>query len=93
MTNLPVIICISILELIFTITTLVLASNIWDETRDDPLEEYDKKIKSLNKTENTILNKTTIVSDELSKLRKILPMGGRNSGQYLHRRTNCIWML
>ena len=67
MANLPVIICISILELIFTITTLVLANYICDETRDDPLEEYDKKIKNLNKTENTILNETTIVSDELSK--------------------------
>ena len=36
MTNLPVIICISILELIFTITTLVLASNIlkWTQLLD-----------------------------------------------------------
>ena len=68
--------CIStILGISFTITTLVLASKISDETKDDPLEEYDKKIKNLNKTENTTLIETIIANDELSKLSKFCQCG------------------
>ena len=74
--------CISnILGLAFTITSLILANKISDETLDDPLEKLDKRLESLfddddtDKTENTILEDTTIVSDELSKLSKFCQCG------------------
>ena len=76
--------CIStILGISFTITTLVLASKISDETKDDPLEEYDKKIKNFldedddetDKTKDSILEVSVLVSDELSKLSKYCQCG------------------
>ena len=74
--------CISnILGLAFTITSLILANKISYETLDDPLEKLDKRLESLfddddtDKTENTILEDTTIVSDELSKLSKFCQCG------------------
>ena len=75
--------CISnILGLAFTITSLILANKISDETLDDPLEKLDKRLESLfggdddtDKIEDTILEDTTIVSDELSKLSKFCQCG------------------
>ena len=79
-----VILCIiNIFGLIFTITTMVLTNKISDETKEDPLEEYDKKIKNFldedddetDKTKDSILEVSVLVSDELSKLSKYCQCG------------------
>ena len=78
-----IILCIiSVFGFGLTITTLVLAIKIRDKTKDNPLEEYDKKVENLFddddntiKTENTIVEYTTIVSDKLRKLSKYCQCG------------------
>ena len=79
-----IIFCISIfLGIIFTITTLILAEKIRNETKGNPLKELDLYLKNLfddddnstNKSESTILENTIIVSDKLSKLNKFCQCG------------------
>ncbi len=78
-----VILCIiNILGIIFTITTIILANKISDDTEENPLEVYDKYLKSMfddddsaNKTENAILGFINIFFDELAKLSKSCQCG------------------
>ena len=96
-----IIICIvNIFGLIFTITTLILSDKIMDETRDNPLESYEKELENMfaedddstEKTKDRILEFTTTNFNELRKLSKFCQMWRNNFGQFLHRRANCIWM-
>ena len=83
MEKLTCILCIvNILGLTLTITTIILANNIGEETIDNPLEEYEKRIVNMfddddetDKTENSITVDTNIISNELSKLNKYCQCG------------------
>ena len=79
-----ILIIINIVELILTIVTIILAKKIRDKTEENPLKEDEKYIENMfdneddaitDKAENTIIEVTTIVSEDLKKLNKFCQCG------------------
>ena len=79
-----ILIIINIVELILTIVTIILTKKISDKTEENPLEEYEKNIENMfddeddaitDNAENTIIEVTTIVSEDLKKLSKFCQCG------------------
>ena len=80
-----ILIIINIFGLALTITTIVLASKISDKTKENPLEKFEKYFENMfdddeddadsDKAENTIIEVTPIVSEDLNKLSKYCQCG------------------